>query len=166
MGAGGRSSPQPRQRPPHLLARRRAAQRPMASGAHAPASRGKEGAMAAVQGARRIRARTDGTDRFRSIAIDLKKLQLGSALIDGEIIVETQSGVPSFSELQQALSAGTADRFLYCVFDLLYCNGAELRQTPLIERKALLQKILEPLAGTGNIRFSEHLEGDGAHMLE
>src|SRR5438067_5689914 len=57
----------------------------------------------------------DWTDRFRSIAIDLKKLQLGSALIDGEIIVETQSGVPSFSELQQALSAGTEDRFLYCV---------------------------------------------------
>ena len=108
----------------------------------------------------------DWTDRFRSIAANVKKLQLGSALIDGEIIVETHSGVPSFSELQQALSAGTEDRFLYCVFDLLYCNGADLRQTPLIERKALLQKIFEPLAGTGNIRFSEHLEGDGAHMLE
>ena len=108
----------------------------------------------------------DWTDRFRSLASSLKKLQLDSALIDGEVIVETQSGVPSFSELQQALSAGKEDGLVYCVFDLLYCNGIDLRNVALIERKALLERIVASLAGAGNIRFSQHLEGDGAQMLE
>ncbi len=86
----------------------------------------------------RIQARIDGrsiklltrkgldwTQRFQPVATTLKKLRLGSALIDGEIIVEAQSGVPSFIELQQALSSGSKDRFLYYVFDLLYCSRGE-----------------------------------------
>jgi bifunctional non-homologous end joining protein LigD len=107
----------------------------------------------------------DWTDRFKPIADTLKKLRLGSALIDGEIVVETASGVPSFSELQQALSSGRKDRFIYYVFDLLYCNGADLRNVPLIERKTLLQRILEPIADSANVRFSEHFESDGASLL-
>jgi bifunctional non-homologous end joining protein LigD len=107
----------------------------------------------------------DWTERFKPIADLLKKLRLGSALIDGEIVVEATSGVPSFSELQQALSAGQMDRFICYVFDLLYCNGVDLRNVPLIERKALLQKILEPIAGSAGVRYSEHFEGDGATLL-
>jgi len=127
----------------------------------------------------RIQARIDGrsiklltrkgldwTQRFQPVATTLKKLRLGSALIDGEIIVEAQSGVPSFSELQQALSSGSKDRFLYYVFDLLYCNGVDLRNVALVERKALLHRVLEPIAESANVRFSEHLEQDGATMLD
>jgi bifunctional non-homologous end joining protein LigD len=126
----------------------------------------------------RIQARIDGrsiklltrkgldwTERFAPVAATLKKLRLGSALIDGEIIVEAQSGVPSFSALQQALSSGSKDRLLYYVFDLLYCNGVDLRNVPLIERKALLQRILETIPPDANVRYSEHFEEDGATML-
>ncbi len=108
----------------------------------------------------------DWTERFEPIAETLKTLRLASALIDGEIIAETSSGVPSFSDLQQALSAGADDRLLYYVFDLLSCEGADLRNTPLVERKALLHRIVEPLPAGANIRFSEHFETDGATMLE
>jgi bifunctional non-homologous end joining protein LigD len=108
----------------------------------------------------------DWTERFAPVAATLKNLGLGSALIDGEIIVETGSGIPSFSALQQALSSGSKDRFLYYVFDLLYCNGVDLRKTPLIERKTLLRKILEPIAGGADVRFSEHFEEDGATLLD
>ncbi len=107
----------------------------------------------------------DWTKRFQPIADTLKKLRLGSALIDGEIVVETASGIPSFSELQQALSSGSMDRFIYYVFDLLYGNGADLRNVPLIDRKALLRRVLESIAGSTNVRFSEHFEQDGATML-
>jgi bifunctional non-homologous end joining protein LigD len=107
----------------------------------------------------------DWTERFKPIADTLKKLRLGSALIDGEIVVETASGIPSFSELQQALSSGSKDRFLYYVFDLLYGNGVDLRNVPLIDRKALLQRVLEPIAGGSNVRFSEQFEQDGATLL-
>jgi bifunctional non-homologous end joining protein LigD len=36
---------------------------------------------------------------------------------------------------------------------------------PLVERKALLRRVLEPIAGGGNVRVSEHFEQDGATML-
>jgi hypothetical protein len=35
-----------------------------------------------------------------------------------------------------------AVRLLYCVFDLLYCDGRDLRDWPLLERKEELAKIL------------------------
>ena len=80
--------------------------------------------------------------------------------------MEKESGAPSFSELQMALKSGDKDRFLYYVFDLLYCNGADLRKAALVDRKALLQQILEAAPAGGNLRFSEHLEQDGASMLD
>src|SRR5580704_2964750 len=59
----------------------------------------------------------DWTNRFRSIADALAELGLGSALIDGEIVVEDESGVSSFNNLQADLSAGRRDRFRYFVFE-------------------------------------------------
>jgi bifunctional non-homologous end joining protein LigD len=45
-------------------------------------------------------------------------------------------------------------------FDLLYLNGYDLRQLPLIERKAHLKKIIN---GT-DIQFSDSFEIDGSEM--
>ena len=72
----------------------------------------------------------------------------------------------AFDHCEQLVRAGDKDRFLYYVFDLLYCNGADLRKAALVDRKALLQQILEAAPAGGNLRFSEHLEQDGASMLD
>jgi bifunctional non-homologous end joining protein LigD len=127
----------------------------------------------------RIQARIDGRDtrlltrkaldwtaRFRSIADALEGLGLGSALIDGEIIVEDEKGISSLNNLQADLKAGRRDRFRYYVFDLLYCGGYDLTKATLIDRKQLLQDIVTSLSPRSPIRFSEHLEADGATMLE
>ncbi len=53
----------------------------------------------------------DWTERFLSIADALKALGLGSALIDGEIVVEDASGISSFNDWLADLKAGRADRF-------------------------------------------------------
>ena len=47
-------------------------------------------------------------------------------------------------------------------FDLLYLNGYDLRKLPLIERKALLKKLI---ANT-DIQFSESFEVDGQEMFK
>jgi bifunctional non-homologous end joining protein LigD len=108
----------------------------------------------------------DWTERFAGIASGLKALGLSSALMDGEIVVEGGSGITSFNNLVADLKAGRQDRFRYFVFDLIYCEGYDLSKAALIDRKHLLQQILVLLPAGSPIRFSEHLEVDGATMLD
>jgi len=108
----------------------------------------------------------DWTERFRSIATALQELRIASALFDGEIVVEDANGVSSFNDLQADLKAGRQDRFHYHVFDLLHCDGYDLTQAALVDRKAPLQKLLSRLPAGSAIRFSEHLEQDGPTMFE
>ncbi|WP_406858088.1 DNA ligase D [Alsobacter sp. KACC 23698] len=107
----------------------------------------------------------DWTERFGSIAESLKRLPVGSALLDGEIVSEGENGVPSFSALQADLKAGRKDRMVYYVFDLLYLEGADLTKSPQIERKRLLEALLAQAPEGSNIRYSEHFEHDGRSML-
>jgi bifunctional non-homologous end joining protein LigD len=126
----------------------------------------------------RIQARIDGgdirlltrkglnwTSRFARIAVALKDLGLSSALIDGEVVVEDSAGIPNFTLLQADLAASRSERFRYFVFDLLYCEGFDLTKARLLERKALLQRIVDRLPETSPIRFSEHLQQDGPTMF-
>jgi bifunctional non-homologous end joining protein LigD len=108
----------------------------------------------------------DWTARFRSMADALGGLGLGSALIDGEIVVEDEKGISSLNNLQADLKAGRRERFRYYVFDLLYCEGYDLTKATLVDRKQLLQDIVAGLEAISPIRFSEHLEADGPTMLE
>jgi bifunctional non-homologous end joining protein LigD len=74
------------------------------------------------------------------------------------------NGVSVFADLQDALSAGRADRITYHVFDLLWLDDEDLRQVPLVDRKARLEKLLgkrppAPLA------YSSHVVGQGPAFL-
>src|SRR5262245_12550129 len=64
-------------------------------------------------------------------------LKVESAVLDGEIACVDENGRPVFRDL--------LFRRRHCVFiafDLLYLNGRDLRTLPLIERKAMLKKLL------------------------
>ena len=63
--------------------------------------------------------------------------------------------------LQTDLKDGRGDRFVYWVFDLLYLDGRDLTDEPLIERKAALQRLLKGNSRTGPIRYAEHFDEDG-----
>jgi bifunctional non-homologous end joining protein LigD len=108
----------------------------------------------------------DWTVRFRTVADSFAALGLGSALIDGEIVSEEATGISSFNNLQADLRDGRRDRLRYFLFDLLYCEGYDLTQATLIDRKNLLQQVLGGLPEGSPLRFSEHLEIDGPTMLE
>ncbi len=108
----------------------------------------------------------DWTERFRSIATALDALGLASGLLDGEIVVEDAGGIASFNALQEDLSAGRQDRLRYRVFDILYAEGFDLTPAALIERKALLQRILEVMPPDSPVLFSEHIDDDGPAMLK
>ncbi len=107
----------------------------------------------------------DWTTKFKTVADALKAMKLGSALIDGEVVVESEGGVSSFSALQDAISTGRTERMVFYAFDLLYLDGASLQAAPLVERKTLLATLFEDAPAGGTIRLSEHIEDDGATMV-
>ena len=62
------------------------------------------------------------------------------AVIDGELVALDAAGRSRFQLLQNAEREKVTLR--YCVFDLLYLDGEDLRDRPLVERKELLERIL------------------------
>jgi bifunctional non-homologous end joining protein LigD len=107
----------------------------------------------------RTRTGLDWTERFRSIARAATELPAKAAIIDGEIVGLTEAGIPNFNLLVDGIKAGGGS-LVYFAFDLLHLDGYDLRRASLLERKAALQALIgsEDLP----IRYSEHLEGDGA----
>jgi bifunctional non-homologous end joining protein LigD len=103
----------------------------------------------------------DWTKRFKKIAVDAWHISAGSAIIDGEVVVPAADGTTDFSVLQNELK-GASTKIVLVAFDLLYLNGYDLRKLPLIERKALLKKLV---AGTA-IQFSESFEVEGQEMFK
>jgi len=53
---------------------------------------------------------------------------------------------------------------VFIAFDLLYLNGKDLRMSPLIERKAMLKKLLR--RKRSRILYLDHVEGDGRLLFE
>jgi bifunctional non-homologous end joining protein LigD len=85
----------------------------------------------------------DWTARFLSVAKALANLKLKSAIIDGEVIVQDETGASSFVRLVEALDAGRSAEMQYMAFDLVYLDGVDLRTAPLLERKELLSALLK-----------------------
>jgi bifunctional non-homologous end joining protein LigD len=111
------------------------------------------------------RSGLDWTRKFgKEIVAAFQDLPVGTALIDGEVVVETAGGASNFSALQAALSDNRTDRFVFYTFDLLYLDGFDLRGLPLIERKALLEKLVA--GAPGLIRYSGHFEENGPLILD
>lgn len=109
------------------------------------------------------RSGLDWTEKFASVAEACTGLDCGSALIDGEVVAPAEAGSSQFSALQQALKSGGDLRFY--AFDLIEIDGEDLRRTPLIERKARLQKLVETLEGSATVQYSEHVRGSGPKVF-
>ena len=87
-----------------------------------------------------------------------------SYIADGEVVA-LKGDVTSFAQLQRRMHLRDADEarrigieVFYYVFDLLYLNGYDLREVPLIYRKRLLN---ETLQFQDPLRFTEHRERAG-----
>ena len=102
----------------------------------------------------------DWTERFTGVADAVAQLPVKSALIDAEVVVQTEAGVASFTALVDALKTGSGTLILYA-FDLLHLDGYDVRAAPLKDRKAALAKILAAHGDTSRIRYSDHIEGEG-----
>ena len=92
-----------------------------------------------------------------------------SALLDGEMVVQTADGRSDIAALQAAVSgyrrkAVSEPNLVFYAFNLIHLDGADLRGCRLEERRDALAELL-PADATRPILFSEALVGDGAKIL-
>lgn len=112
------------------------------------------------------RSGLDWTGRFgATLAEALAHLPCDTALIDGEVVAMGESGVSSFSALQEALSEGRTESLVYFAFDLLHLDGEDLRGEPLLARKERLEALLDAAPDGSPLRYSEHFREPGQTML-
>ncbi|MGY3265007.1 DNA ligase D [Lysobacter sp. HA35] len=87
-----------------------------------------------------------------------------TAVFDGELIAVDKNGYSDFNALQKALSDKDANNMRYVIFDLLAVDGQDLRDAPLIERKALLEELLK--GADPRLFYSSHIVGRGPEVFE
>ena len=79
--------------------------------------------------------------KYPLIVQELENLKLKNAILDGEIVALDADGIPRFGLLQR-FQRDRSGTLLYLVFDLLYLNGEDLMDLPLVRRLKILKKLL------------------------
>ena len=75
--------------------------------------------------------------RFPSVVSAFGFLKDG-AIVDGELVVLDEQGIPSFSDLQH--SRFTPETLYFYAFDLLAYKGKDLRKLSLVDRRGVLEQ--------------------------
>ena len=103
----------------------------------------------------------DFAERYPLIVDAIRRLSVKSCIVDGEAIVVDQEGLSVFDLLRCRRHDHAAT---LCAFDLIEVDGADLRRSPIEERKRHLAQILrQPDHG---IALNETYDGDGAVIYE
>src|SRR5712664_3409079 len=129
-------------------------------------------ALARIEnGALALRSRNsiDITKRYPELASLPAALAARQAILDGEIVALDAQGHSSFERLQERMHVRAPSENLasqipavYFAFDLLYCDGYDLREAPLIERKQLLQRLLHT---SERFRYADHQLEHGKELF-
>jgi len=111
------------------------------------------------------RNKKDWTHKFPHLGKAVKEFPARVAILDGEVVAVDSKGRASFQKLQQAMKTGDAG-FIFHVFDLIYVDGFNLTRMPLRMRKSLLETLFESVPAKSPLRYSDHVEGDGAKFFK
>jgi bifunctional non-homologous end joining protein LigD len=101
----------------------------------------------------------DYTRRLPALVAAVASLPAKSAIIDGELTACDERGLPDF----HALHSHNAVELCVWAFDLLGLNGEDIRELPLVDRKAKLTRLVYK-AHDNWLRLSESFD-DGAKLL-
>jgi bifunctional non-homologous end joining protein LigD len=81
-----------------------------------------------------------------------RELKVENAVVDSEIIAIHESGMPAFYNLMKRKRQA-----VYYAFDLLWLDGKDLRELPLLERKKILRFTLpQKSSWIGYVSFIGH----------
>lgn len=102
-------------------------------------------------------------DRIPEIVQAIKGLGLDSARLDGELIALDASGRSDFNALQRTLSGEAQAPLVYMLFDVPYLQGYDLSRAALVDRKALLERLLAH--APKHLAYSAHNVGHGDNVF-
>ncbi|HEX6576151.1 MAG TPA: DNA ligase D, partial [Gemmatimonadaceae bacterium] len=114
----------------------------------------------------------DYTDVFPEVARAIKALPVESCIIDGEVVVNDEKGLPSFARLQrrgrlsnpiEIRNAAVKLPAMFYAFDLIAYEDLDLRSLPLIARKSFLHEVVPAL---GPLRPLDHVEREGIAFMD
>ncbi len=114
----------------------------------------------------------DYTGVFPEIARAVKALPVDECIIDGEVVVNDERGMPNFAKLQRrgrlsspidVKRASVELPSTFYAFDLLAFEDFDLRKLPLLKRKELLAEVVPKL---GAVRTLDHIEREGEAFLK
>ena len=110
--------------------------------------------------------------QYPELSVIPRQVAADTAIIDAEIAVLDEQGRSRFGLIQPRIHQTNANEVAHLArktpvkmfaFDLLYWNGYDLRNTPLLDRKRALAEIVTP---SERIQVSEHFMVKGDEMLE
>ncbi len=118
----------------------------------------------------RSRNNIDITKRYPELAALPKVFAARQAILDGEIVALDARGRGDFQLLQERMHVRAPGEkqvretpVVYFAFDILYCDGYDLRDAPLLERKQLLERLLH---ACGRFRYAGHQMEHGKELFE
>ncbi|MDB5246957.1 MAG: ligase [Segetibacter sp.] len=109
-----------------------------------------------------IRSRNNKSfnEKFYPVFDALKQWGL-NVVVDGEVVVLNEKGVPDFSDLQNWRSEADG-RLVYYLFDILWLEGTDLMKVPLKERREILQAVAPK---EGILKVSENFDATGSEFF-
>ena len=100
----------------------------------------------------------DWTEKYPAIANAIAGLPVRDAYVDGELCGMLPDGRTAFNLIQNATDAGQGS-LVFFVFDLLFLDGEDIRDLPLVDRKARLEAFL--VGAPESLRYNDHQIGQG-----
>lgn len=83
-------------------------------------------------------------------------------VVDGEIVVIDEEGKPDFNALQNWKRIKDENSIFFFVFDILWLDGYDVRDMPLVERKEILKQLVPD---NSIIKYSDYIEEYGMQLF-
>jgi bifunctional non-homologous end joining protein LigD len=104
------------------------------------------------------RSGIDYSERYTVVRDALKKIK-GNFVIDGEVVAFNKEGEISFDAVQKA---NPDAQLAYYVFDIVWYDGKDMKELPLLDRKQILKQVI---GENETVKFSDHFT-DGVALYE
>lgn len=99
----------------------------------------------------------DWSEKIPDLIETLEGWNPGNLVLDGELVVMDEKGKSDFQALQSFFKKNQELAADYVIFDLLALGAEDLRQRPLLERKAFLEELLKN--SPDGLHYNPHTEG-------
>ena len=107
---------------------------------------------------------------YPELVTALESQNADNFIVDGEIVSLDKAGLSDFELLQQRINLQknvNAQQkkvpITYCIFDVMYVTGYDVRQLPLTARKQILKNLLKY---NKTLVYTEHVIGDGIRVFK